>query len=190
MRCATGAARDGSRRLSARRRRGLPDRQRVDRRRDVVHAHDARAALHREQRGGDAGGVERRLLRGERSPAPCRRRRAGQRRLARPADQQRHAEREQLFLPRAAARGCAPASCRSRCRGRATMRSRATPAASTAAIRSREEGARPRRRRRHSRSRCCIDARRAAHVHQADAAAPDAPRPPRARPARAARRCR
>ena len=33
----------------------LPDRQRIDRRGDIVHAHDARAALHRQQRRRDAG---------------------------------------------------------------------------------------------------------------------------------------
>ena len=114
------------------RRRGVgrsPDRQRVDRRRDVVHAHDARAALHRDDRGGDARGLEPRALAGVRwRPASSTPVDARQRRLARPADEQRHAEARAARRWRAAARGCAPASCRSRCRDRATMRSRATPA--------------------------------------------------------------
>ena len=65
--------------------------ERVDRGRDIVHAHDARAALHRGQRRGHAGrpGARPTGAAGQRA----------ERGLARPAHQQRPAERQQLALP-------------------------------------------------------------------------------------------
>ena len=128
----------------------------VDGRGHVVHAHDARAAAARSTRDDAAAATPRPL-------AACARPAASTPPVSAPSvdlrdqpDQQRAAEREQLALARAAARDCAPASCRSRCPDRATMRSRAMPAAAQRRARSREEGARPRRRRRRSRRRACI----------------------------------
>src|SRR5512141_3102869 len=83
------AGEEGWARSSACQAGGLPDGERIDGRRDVVDADDARAALDGGQRRGDARGkalADRST--GERA----------ERRLARPADEERPADREQLAL--------------------------------------------------------------------------------------------
>ena len=69
--------------------RGAPDRECIDRRGNVVHAHDGRAAVDRGERGGNA----RREAVADGAP-----RELPKRGLARPADKQRKAGCEQFAL--------------------------------------------------------------------------------------------
>ena len=169
--CVRRSPRRAVRGLSARPGRGLPDLQGLDHRRDVVHAHDRapraapRAATRRRC------GVERAAAR----PSARRRRRrdAGeprQRRLARPAGEQRQAEREQLVLARQQLE---------------VLRRRLAEADARIdddALRAPRPPPRPRRRARARKAPISPTTivvvglalhrpRRAAHVHQADAAA-------------------
>ena len=158
---------------------GAPDLQRVHGLGHVVHAHDGRALLHGGQRRRHAGGDA------------LAHRPAGelaQRRLARPAQQQRTTQLEQPPLLHAPAPDCAPASCRSRCPGSSAMRSRAMPAASAASRRAARKAAHVARRRRRRRSAAPPASSRARPACASGRRPPSGARPPRpARRAPAAR---
>ena len=122
-RAACRAARSFSRRC----RRARGDLHRIDRRRDVVRAHDLRT---RSTHSAASVALPTSALAG--GPA----RDHTDQRLARDADQQRAAEiRERAQVPQQR-RGCAAASCRTRCPDRRRSTSAAMPAARQAATRS------------------------------------------------------
>ena len=159
----------GPRRRAGLRRDRLPDRQRVGGGGDVVHAHDRRAVLHRDQRA---------------ATEPCTRSStvaAGQRAdhaLARQPGQHRHAEFDEARELAQQLRLCSSVLPKPK-PGSITMRFLEMPPISQAKIRCAKNGAR-RRRRRRSAGESCIGAARPACA--------SAPPARRARPRRRARR--